>query len=234
MRFFEGCPQTRLILPGRANVLHIGSTAGFVPGGLFYFESKKTVYDDEMIGDIFLEWFEKILPLLEDNAVIVMDNAPYHFVLEKRPDALWTKAAIIEWLKNKGMVADMTMLKAELLQIVALIKDKYVLDDIAKEHKKIVLKLPPCAYQLNPIEMAWSMVKEYVKSHNNICEIDDVKALFEIGIIHVTAQHWSNFMRHVIEEEERLWRLDEVMDKMIDDLLLNAENISDKSDSDSD
>lgn len=33
-----------------------------------------------MNGSTFFEWFVKILPLLKDNAVIVMDNASYHSV----------------------------------------------------------------------------------------------------------------------------------------------------------
>jgi len=40
-----------------------------------------------MNGQIFKEWFEEILPLLKDNAVVVMDNAPYHSVnSEKVPN----------------------------------------------------------------------------------------------------------------------------------------------------
>jgi len=80
---------TRLI------VLHIGSAAGFVPGGLLCFQSKKNSsdYHDEMSGQTFQEWFEEILPLLEDNAVIVLDNAPYHSVKkEKTPTMAWKKA----------------------------------------------------------------------------------------------------------------------------------------------
>ncbi|XP_029659120.1 uncharacterized protein LOC115233052 [Formica exsecta] len=122
----------------RLIVLHIGSTAGFVPKGLLCFESKNNTadYHDEMNGDTFLEWFEKILPSLEDNAVIVMDKAPYYSMkLEKIPNTSWKKAAIIEWLENKSKTADTTMLKVELLLIVDLIKDnynKYVIDETTK------------------------------------------------------------------------------------------------------
>lgn len=57
--------------------------------------------------------------------------------LEKVPNASWKKAAIIKWLESKGKTTDMTMLKAELLQSVALIKDnfnKYVIAE--KAHKR--------------------------------------------------------------------------------------------------
>jgi len=44
-------------------VLHIGSSDGFVPGGLLCFESKTNSenYHNEMKGDTFYEWFIKIL-----------------------------------------------------------------------------------------------------------------------------------------------------------------------------
>lgn len=222
----------------RLIVLHIGSAAGFVPNGLLCFQSKKNTmdYHDEMNGDTFLEWFENILPSLADNAVIVMDNAPYHSVkIEKIPNASWKKMEIIEWLESKDIAADMTMLKAELLLSVALIKDKfnkYVIDEKTKEYNKTVLRLPPYHCELNPIEMVWSMVKGYVKSNNNTFKINDVKILLEQGIQRVTAEHWNNFVKHVIEEEKKFWKIDEIADRMIDEIPPLIINVSGKSDSD--
>lgn len=42
---------------------------------LAIYESKKNTadYHDEMNGDTFYDWFSKILPLLRENAIIVMD-----------------------------------------------------------------------------------------------------------------------------------------------------------------
>lgn len=69
-----------------------------------------------MNGDSFRDWLEGILPKLENNAVIVMDNAPYHSVKsEKCPTTNWRKNQIIEWLQSKGQVVDGTMVVAELL-----------------------------------------------------------------------------------------------------------------------
>ncbi|KAL6421194.1 hypothetical protein ACFW04_013747 [Cataglyphis niger] len=83
------------------------NAAGFVSGGFLCFKSKKHTSDyyDEMNGNSFHEWLKNILPLLEDNAVIIMDNTP------------------------KGKEVSEIMVKAELLQIVSLPKsefDKYV------------------------------------------------------------------------------------------------------------
>ncbi|CAH1962018.1 unnamed protein product [Acanthoscelides obtectus] len=54
-----------------------GSEDGFVPEALWAFESKKTGdYHEEMDGNSFENWFSKMLLKLENNAVIVLDNAP--------------------------------------------------------------------------------------------------------------------------------------------------------------
>ena len=102
----------------RLIILHIGSDKGFLPGGLLCFESKKNSadYHDEINGDNFKEWFETILPRLEPNNIIVMDNAPYHSVkLEKYPSTCWNKAQLSEWLQSKGVVLDRPFLKHELM-----------------------------------------------------------------------------------------------------------------------
>ncbi|KAL4098421.1 hypothetical protein QTP88_023040 [Uroleucon formosanum] len=76
----------------RLIILHIGSENGFLPGGLLCFVSKKNTgdYHDEMNGANFKEWFESIMPILDPNSIIVMDNAPYHSVeTEKYPTTAW-------------------------------------------------------------------------------------------------------------------------------------------------
>ncbi|XP_026831028.1 uncharacterized protein LOC105284771 [Ooceraea biroi] len=177
-------------------------------------------YHDEMNEDTFLEWWKNILPLLDDNAVIVMDNAPYHSMkTEKLPNASWRKAEIIQWLENKGKETSDNLVKAELLHIANQHKDrydKYVVDELAQHDNKTVLRLPPYHCELNPIEMVWSMVKGYVKSNNSTFKLKDVKLLLEQGIEWVTADHWRNFIRHVKNEEKKMWEVDHIADSMID------------------
>jgi len=93
----------------RLIVLHIGSENSFLPGGLLCFVSKKNTGDchDEMNGDNFKEWFESIIPVLDPNSIIVMDNTPYHSVeQEKYPNSSWKKAAILEWLISRDVVRE--------------------------------------------------------------------------------------------------------------------------------
>ncbi|CAH1984058.1 unnamed protein product [Acanthoscelides obtectus] len=86
-----------------------GSVDGFVPEALWAFESKKTGdYHEEMDGNSFENWFKKILPTLDDNAIIVMDNAPYHSrKLEKIPTMATKKADIQQGLKVETKMWDM-------------------------------------------------------------------------------------------------------------------------------
>lgn len=73
-----------------------------------------------MNGKTFQNWFEEVLPLLENNAVIVVDNAPYHSVKsEKVPTLAWKKQQFFDWLVSKGEDVDPSkMAKVDLMQIV--------------------------------------------------------------------------------------------------------------------
>jgi hypothetical protein len=75
----------------RLIITHIGSQKGFVDGCLRIFEFKKTGnYHEEMCAESFENWFRAVLPRLEDNAVIVIDNAPYHSRKKERiPTTNW-------------------------------------------------------------------------------------------------------------------------------------------------
>ncbi|XP_046428432.1 uncharacterized protein LOC124183682 isoform X2 [Neodiprion fabricii] len=211
---------------------HIGSAAGFVPGALSCTESKK--YPDDYHGELyehtFLNWFKRVLPLLDENCVIVMDNDPPHCIKQELlPDTLWTKGAIIGWLQSKGAVVDYTMAKAELLHIVELEKKKfnrYVIEELANKANKIVLRLPPYHCDINPIEMAWSMMKVYVKTVDTSVIFKDMKAFLEQGVAQITAQHWNNFVKHAINEENRLWEIDDIADRVHDKIPLFSTNVN--------
>ena len=58
---------------------HIGSDNGFMEGGDLVFEWEKKKKELSQ-GYVFKSWFERIIPKLEPNNVVVMDNAPYHSV----------------------------------------------------------------------------------------------------------------------------------------------------------
>lgn len=124
----------------RLIITHIGSDSGFVEGGLLMFESRKTVdYHEEMTGAVFQQWFEGILPKLQPNSIIVLDNASIHSTkLYSRPSKSWKKQKVVDWLLQRNVSFSDTLVKAELVKIAQNLSDidentnKYVIDNIAK------------------------------------------------------------------------------------------------------
>lgn len=208
---------TRLI------VAHIGSSDGFVVGGLLIFESKNNSNDnyEEMNSNKFYDWFSSILPLLKENAVIVMDNASYHSVRKETfPVAAWSKEKIIQWLSVRGKLVDKRMVKHRLLEEAEEFRtdcDKYVIDELAKENNKIVLRLPPYHCELNPIELVWPFVKHHVTVNNTAFE-SDVELLYE-SIELVTPEMWENYISHVMKEEEKLIEIDCITEDLLEEEL---------------
>lgn len=87
---------------------------------------------------------------------------------------------------------------------------------MAKNAGHTVLRLPPYHCELNPIELAWAMVKTYVKQNNNTFKIDDVKNLLYTAIDRITSENWKNFIEHVKTEENKMTEVDRNMDEIID------------------
>lgn len=111
--------------------------------------------------------------------------------------------------------------KPQLLQKVRQIKSKhisYVDDNMAKDAGHTVLRLPPNHCEFIPIELAWAMIKGYVKSNNTTFKTDDVRALLNASIERVTDENCKNCIRHVMTEEDKVWQVDTIMDDFIDNL----------------
>nr|CAH7751595.1 unnamed protein product [Callosobruchus chinensis] len=138
-------------------------------------------------------WFVKVLPVLDDNCIIVLDNAPYRpRHLEKVPAQAWTKSKTKEWLESKNIQYEKSHLNIEFLKLVQENKRRYnayVIDEISKTQNKIVLRLPPYHCQLHPLELIWSDCKDYVASNNTTFKMADLKNLFEYGLRQIK---WKN------------------------------------------
>lgn len=79
------------------------------------------------------------------------------------------------------------------------------------------MRLPPYHCELNPIKLAWSSVKSYVRTHNNTFKLKDVLKLLEKGVEQVTPEMWTNFIEHVTKEEDKFWNLEHITDEMMDE-----------------
>lgn len=103
-------------------IVHAGTKNGFVSGASLLFQANKKIgdYHDEMNSENFTKWFKnQLLPNIEPNSIIVMDNAPYHSVeINKAPNSNTKKADIQNWLKTNNIAFEENMLKAELSSLV--------------------------------------------------------------------------------------------------------------------
>lgn len=221
----------------RLIVLHIGSDDGFVEDGLLVFESKKTTdYHEEMNAQVFEEWFKKILPCLEENSVIVLDNASYHTrKAEKTPTTATKKADIQVWLSSKDIPYQQDIVKAELLNLVRENRnqDQYVVDEMAKDLNRTVLRLPPYHCELNPIELIWAQIKGEVSRRNTTFKFSELKPLFKRAVNNVTPENWKKAVGHILKEEERMWNMDALMEIQVEPLIINVGQDSDTSTYDS-
>jgi transposase/DNA-directed RNA polymerase subunit H (RpoH/RPB5) len=219
----------------RLIITHIGSDTGFVEGGLWIFKSNKSGdYHEEMNAESFERWFATVLPLLEDNSVIVLDNAPYHCrKREKLPNNSWSKNNIKIWLTSKGIPFEDDILKAQLVHIAQQNKDKYnvySVDEMAQLQNKTILRLPPYHCELNPIELIWAQIKNFVASKNTTFKLPDVKNLCLQAINKTGVEEWNNCVKHITDSvEKKLWDLDNIMENAVEPLIISVNSGSGSS-----
>lgn len=217
----------------RLIITHAGSEKGFVDSACEIFKAKKSVgdYHSEMNGRHYEDWFEKrLLPNLEPNSVIVLDNAPYHSVFEENiPNSSTKKADIQSWLTSKNISWTQDMLKAELLFIVSGVRKNYQsyrIDSLAAICGHKVLRLPPYHCELNPIELIWAQIKGFVAAENATFKEGEVQILTENAIKRVGPAEWSACIKHVIEEESRMWEMDGLIDITVESLQFTVDSES--------
>ncbi|KAE9537846.1 hypothetical protein AGLY_005818 [Aphis glycines] len=170
-RFFEFIWQVNRII-----ALHIGSEDGFVSGALLCFESIK-----RMNGQVFHKWMENILPELQDNSVIVMNNEPYNSQIKP----YYNEVAI---------------------------------DELAQANHH---------HELNPIELAWLSVNNYIRTNNTSYNIFNIKKILIKGI------EQKNCIHHKKNEEDTFWEIDNIIDEVMTEEISNCTMRITSSDSES-
>lgn len=153
-------------------ITHAGGENGFIDGALLMFKSKLKTgdYHNEMNGANFTKWIhERLIPNLPQNAIIVIDNAPYHSMeTSKPPNMTNRKAEMQSWLLEKNIKYEECFTKAELFQLINRNKPpkNYIIDNIFNSQGFEVLRLPPYNCDLNPIEYIWNLIKRRVADKN--------------------------------------------------------------------
>ncbi|XP_049779793.1 uncharacterized protein LOC126176676 [Schistocerca cancellata] len=227
----------------RIIVVNIGSKDGFLPNAQLVYKAGCATgdYHGQMNYENFSNWISnKVIPNLPPNCVIVMDNASYHNKEHnKAPTRSSNKSEMIEWLLKNKVEAELTMRKTKLFDLIKQHKpeDKvFEINKILEAHGHTVLRLPPYNCDLNPIEMAWAKLKNFVRGRNILGDICMTKLLQLVkeGFETISQDDWSAYCLHVEKLEREYWVKDGVMEDIIDAIVINLESDDDEDDDDDD
>ena len=210
----------------RLIILHAGIALGWVPecGKWFKSKTKSADYHDEMNAQHFLEWFEtQLMPNIPPHSLIILDNAKYHnTVVEKVPTKSSRKEDMRQWLTRHGIPFNPNDLKRDLLCLIKAsnIRTKYKTDVIAEKIGHEVMRLPVAHCELNPIEMAWATVKNYIRTNNKTFTMKEAQSLVGQGFCEVTPAKWAKMCEHVKKVEDAFWDKDGLIEDAIEEFVI--------------
>lgn len=209
----------------RLIIVHAGGEQGFIPNAYVRFKSQQKTgdYHDDMNYANYEKWIkERLIPNLPPKSVLVIDNAPYHnVVLNKAPTASSRRDIMISWLKQNlpaehfSNIDFSSLHKPDIYNIIIPLKPqkpKYKIDSFLQAHDHTVLRLPPYHPELNPIELIWATVKNWVATKNVTFKMDDVIKLADEKFADISAEDWRKRCQHVQHIEQEFMRTEGLLD----------------------
>lgn len=219
----------------RIVIVHAGFEAGFVPNALMMFKADKKSgdhHDSLMNYDIYEKWMQnQLIPNLPANSVVAFGNASYHIKQDDpAPTSDTRKVEMQSWLREKNISFDDTMLKPQLYKLIAQNKDrfkKFCIDETLKRNNHLVIRFPPCHADLNPLEMVWVEIKQYIANKNVNWQDNIVMELVQQKVNEMGENEWGALCQKVKIIEEEYKKSDAVIDRLTDEFVINAINESD-------
>ena len=202
----------------RLIIINAITKSGWVPGAKLVFKSTRKTgdYHGQMNWNLFSKWFsEMLLPNIPENSLIIMDNVSYHNILSEHspPTASCSKSKICTWFEQQNIPFEPDFLKPELVDILNRQAPEpiYILDEIAKEQGHEIIRTPPYHPELQPIEMCWGIVKNYVARNSNFT-MDNLYIQLDVGFEQVTAKTCTEVIAKVRKIEDEFWIADSKLD----------------------
>ncbi|CAF4261715.1 unnamed protein product, partial [Rotaria sp. Silwood2] len=156
--------------------------------------------------------------------ILVDDNAPWHNQLTNDTipaERSWRKEYSIQWLNAHNIDVPVKAVKAELLDIAMknLPGKRYETDEAAKKYNVDMLCLPIKHCLLNPVELAWANLKQYVRDNNVNFRLSDIRHLVQEWMLNMTMATVTAYFNHVYYLEEMFKKSDAFTEQLKEDLL---------------
>jgi len=167
-------------------------------------------------------FFKKLLPNCPKNSVIVMEDAKYNTrKCGDVPNQSWSTDDIVDWLETREIQVAYLLPVSELLCLVKSVQDEFDTNIIDKKCETLgyeVLRLPKHHCELNPMDMVWDQVKNYINNKDSSFSKGDASKLLTNSYECVTMEDWLSYINDVEKNESFLWNIDCLQDD-VDDLI---------------
>lgn len=192
---------------------------GWVGKAELVFEAKKKTgdYHGQMDWGNFSRWFTvQLMPNIPENSIIIMDNASYHNVVEENsfPKSNSAKDDLRKWLDDKEIPWGQDLLKTELYALCKSYEPKpeYKIDKIAEAAGHSILRTPQYHPELQPIEMCWGVIKNYMAKHCDFT-LHKFRNNLPLAISQVTSETCRKLIAKTVVEEDKYWEEDRKIDE---------------------
>ncbi|KAF8789729.1 Retrovirus-related Pol polyprotein type-1 like protein [Argiope bruennichi] len=117
-------------------------------------------------------------------------------------------------------------------------RKKYFINEILKEHGRVVLRLPAYHCDLNPIELIWADIKRYVRERNATADmsLQRLENLASEAITNIGNMRWEKHCKHIEHIEKKYWETDSIVEEVVENIsfYINTDSDTESNFSDDD
>jgi len=210
-------------------ILNAVTKDGWVNNAQLVFQAQRRTgdYHGSMDEDNFSKWFiTQLLPNIPDNAVIIMDNAPYHnMLLEDGVPPLSSKKCVLQqWLHENNILFNEHFIRAQLIDLinqhrpVKICKLDHMLqtNPLYKDRNIAILRTPQYHPELQPIEKCWGVMKQYMAQHCDFT-LTGLRKNLETAWTKITSDTLKGIMKKVAHWEDYHFEQDSLLDAVDDE-----------------
>jgi transposase len=183
----------------------------------------ETSKEHNMTSARFVNWIAEAAGTLRaengsSKICIIIDNAPWHNELTeetKMPKRAWVRARVIQWLEDHQVPYLDVYTKAELLELANAYSPRKIFktDEAAAKFDVDILRLPIRHCVLNPIELAWAEMKNFIRNNNVTYTLRDVSVWAKAWMASCDMQMATSFIEHTVKYEQTFKKADAISDE---------------------